>query len=76
MPDLLALHASDPRRFPFLLQSAATGGSAQRTLGRYDILFCDPREALELAHDAPDQAADFFDALNERARPQWSARVR
>jgi anthranilate synthase component 1 len=41
---LLALHAANPRRYPVLLQSAATGGE----LGRFDILFACPRERLTL----------------------------
>jgi anthranilate synthase component 1 len=42
--DLLALHRLDPERYPFLLQSTAISPD----LGRYDILFGAPGEALEL----------------------------
>ncbi|MFK8018081.1 MAG: aminodeoxychorismate synthase component I [Gammaproteobacteria bacterium] len=67
--DLLGLHEKDPQRFPFLLDSAAIGGSAQRTLGRYDILFCEPEEALVLsAEDLADgRATDFFSRLDALA---------
>lgn len=43
-PDLLALHAGNPRRYPFLLESA--GGPP--SLGRFDILFACPGERLVL----------------------------
>lgn len=42
--DLLDLHRVSPRRYPFLLQSAA----ADASLGRYDILFAAPGESLVL----------------------------
>lgn len=41
---LLALHAHNPRRYPVLLESAATGP----TLGRFDILFACPQDVLQL----------------------------
>lgn len=44
VPDLLAVHAAAPERYPFLLESA--GGSAG--LGRFDILFAFPGERLTL----------------------------
>jgi len=43
--DLLGLHRLSPQRYPFLLQSTV----ARPPLGRYDILFAFPGEALELA---------------------------
>jgi len=43
--DFRALHKSRPDRYPFLLQSTASGTS----LGRFDILFAFPGEALSLA---------------------------
>ena len=47
-PDLaLRLHGHDPRRYPFLLESAAAGTSQ----GRYDILFAEPGERLVLDAD-------------------------
>jgi len=44
VPDLLALHARDPDRYPFLLESP--GGASG--LGRFDILFAFPGERLVL----------------------------
>jgi anthranilate synthase component 1 len=41
--DLRAMHRLAPERYPFLLQSTATAGP----LGRHDILFAFPGEALE-----------------------------
>ena len=66
VPDLPGLHRSDPQRFPFFLQSAASGGTARHRLGRYDILFCEPGESivLETAALAGGKAADFLDALD------------
>ena len=40
--DLRQLHREHPSRYPFLLQSTARGGA----LGRYDILFAFPGDAL------------------------------
>jgi anthranilate synthase component 1 len=45
--DLLGLHRLLPQRYPFLLQST----SARPPLGRYDILFACPGEALVLGGD-------------------------
>ncbi len=42
--DLHRLQATDPGRFPFLLQSLAGGGG----LSRYDILFAFPQQSLVL----------------------------
>ena len=42
--DLLDLHASNPTRYPFLLESAAHGTA----LGRFDILFAFPETTLRL----------------------------
>ena len=58
--DLRQLHRDHPKRYPFLLQSTAPGGS----LGRYDILFAFPGETL-VAGDH----TKFLDALDER----WAA---
>jgi anthranilate synthase component 1 len=41
VPDLLALHAADPARYPVLLESVASGGGA-----RYDLLFATSGETL------------------------------
>jgi anthranilate synthase component 1 len=56
--DLRALHRQYPARYPFLLQSTSRGGE----LGRYDILFAFPGDALVAAD------AGFLDALDQR----WS----
>lgn len=68
VPDLLALHAANPRRYPYLLES--TGGSSR--LGRYDVLCAFPGRELRLGPDGalngqlpgewPTQ--DFLDALD------------
>lgn len=42
--DLLDLHASNPARYPYFLESAAQAGQ----LGRFDILFAFPEEVLRL----------------------------
>jgi anthranilate synthase component 1 len=62
--DLLALHRSQPARYPHLLQSTAHG--------RYDILFACPGETLELGatgnlegpHAQP-REGDFLDSLDD-----------
>jgi anthranilate synthase component 1 len=62
----LALHRALPKRYPFLLESAASGTPQ----GRFDILFAFPGESLELKSDSSLSgansvgAADFLDALN------------
>jgi anthranilate synthase component 1 len=58
--DLRQLHRENPSRYPFLLQSTAPGGQ----LGRFDILFAFPGEALVAEADEP-----FLEALDER----WKA---
>jgi len=45
--DPLDLHQQNPRRYPFLLESAARGTSN----GRYDILFAYPEESIALSAD-------------------------
>ncbi|MFK7886205.1 MAG: aminodeoxychorismate synthase component I [Gammaproteobacteria bacterium] len=62
VPDLLALHEADRERFPFLLESAAQGGSALRTLGQFDILFCEPEQVI-----CADADTDFFARLDTLA---------
>lgn len=59
-PDLLAVSARNPERYPFLLESSA-GAAAQ---SRFDILFAFPGEAIELSAAEPD-ALDFFQALDD-----------
>lgn len=68
-PDLLALHRSNPARYPFLLESNAVPGIP--ATGRYDILFAFPAEHLCLREgglegDAHVPAADddFLAALD------------
>ena len=65
MPDLLALHAANPERYPHLLSSAAIGAKS-----RYDILFAFPGETLSLDHQGLKQPAEnqsdtqsFFEAM-------------
>jgi len=65
--DLQKLHRENPSRYPFLLQSTASGPP----LGRYDILFASPGPALELLGDGNLQGAGkstargFLAALDE-----------
>jgi len=47
LPDLLSVHAADPQRYPFMLESVAHG-TAQ---SRYDILFAFPQARIMLAQD-------------------------
>jgi anthranilate synthase component 1 len=49
--DLLALHASHPERYPFLLESVATPSDRRGPAGAYDILFAFPGQTLRLDHD-------------------------
>ena len=65
IPDLLALHAANPERYPHLLSSAAIGAKS-----RYDILFAFPGETLCLDQQGLKLPASqkqgnnqFFDAL-------------
>jgi anthranilate synthase component 1 len=57
--DLRRLHRDFPTRYPFLLQSTARDGE----LGRYDILFAFPGDAL-----VADERSSFLDELDERWR--------
>jgi anthranilate synthase component 1 len=57
--DLRKLHRELPSRYPFLLQSTATGGH----LGRFDILFAFPGETL-----VADGQRSFLDELDARWR--------
>lgn len=77
--DLLALHAGAPQRYPFLLESAASGTPQ----ARYDILFAFPGEILELSSAGAltghrGEASGFLDAFNgwwhELQLPRTSAR--
>ena len=77
--DLLALHAGAPQRYPFLLESAASGTPQ----ARFDILFAFPGEILELSSAGAltghrGEASGFLDAFNgwwhELQLPRTSAR--
>jgi anthranilate synthase component 1 len=65
--DLRGLHRLSPERYPFLLQSTASGSP----LGRYDILFASPGPSLELLGDGTlrgagnSSAGGFLAALDE-----------
>ena len=59
--DLRELHRVNPSRYPFLLQSTARGGE----LGRFDILFAFPGDAL-----VADAGAAFLDQLDARWRDE------
>ncbi len=67
VPDLAGLHRGVPPRVPFFLESAASGGTERHRLGRFDILFCEPGDAIELGPDAlaEGRAGDFLDALDD-----------
>lgn len=60
-PDLLNLYRAFPARYPFLLQSVATG-----PLGRFDILFAFPQETLSLSPQGG--PPDFLRAFENRWR--------
>ena len=62
--DLRQLHREYPARYPFLMQSTAPGGS----LGRYDILFAFPGEALVATGEQR-----FLDELDSAWRAQRTA---
>jgi len=49
IPDLLALHASNPERYPHLLTSNASVINAHKSnqLARYDILFACPQQTIK-----------------------------
>ncbi len=46
IPDLLALHASNPERYPHLLSSNASTDESNK-LARYDILFACPQQTIQ-----------------------------
>ncbi len=56
--ELRRLNQAFPERYPFLLQSTARGGD----LGRFDILFAAPGDALVL--DSAGEGASFLDELD------------
>ncbi len=57
--DLSQLHALNPERYPFLLESVAKGA-----LGEYDILFAFPLETIALHHASDKQ--HFLDRVGEQ----------
>jgi anthranilate synthase component 1 len=59
--DLLAVHVSNPARYPFLLESAV----AHRVAGRYDILFAQPGRRLSARHNEVEALQLIFAALDE-----------
>jgi anthranilate synthase component 1 len=78
--DLLALHAANPARYPYLLESVAH----DTPRARYDILFAFPGETLTLGadrllrRDGRVETGDFletFDRLWSRARPASGTRA-
>ena len=74
--DLLALAAANPRRYPCLFESAASGG----TQARYDMLLAFPQDSLTLFADCrvrdargADRGADFLGALDAAWRVDYAA---
>lgn len=73
VPDLLALHARAPQRYPFFLESVAQPTNvAAATLARFDVLFAFPEDAIAVDDFG---AEDFFSALDAlpTAYPETSA---
>jgi anthranilate synthase component 1 len=61
IPDLLSLHAANPRRYPFLLQTPAASG--------WDILFAFPQQTfLHSVADLRRQDSSFFSLLDAQWR--------
>ncbi|HEX4480860.1 MAG TPA: aminodeoxychorismate synthase component I [Rudaea sp.] len=63
--DLLPLAASNPKRYPCLLESVSGGSKT----ARYDILFAFPQETIELR---PDSKETFLDKLDDAWRIESS----
>ena len=63
--DLLALHHSNPQRYPFLLESVAqaTGADTSDKVSpsRFDILFAFPQQTLTLSNDETLSGLDILD---------------
>ncbi len=55
-PDLLAIHAKNPQRYPYFLSSAQCGGEQ----GRYSILFAFPQQKIECLAKDPDIFIEFI----------------
>ncbi|MGB5166392.1 MAG: aminodeoxychorismate synthase component I [Woeseiaceae bacterium] len=75
--DLLRMHESDSRRYPFLLQSTAGAGE----LGRFDILFASSGESLALSGDgtlqghSADHKQGFLGALDDWFAEQRASQI-
>ncbi len=73
--DLHALHRHAPQRYPFLLQSTAS----ESELGRFDILFACPGEALVLNDigrlEGAAKSRDFLAALDEKWRAESTCTI-
>lgn len=65
IPDLLALHASNPERYPHLLSSngSTLGGDESNQLSRYDILFACPQQTLKC--EINNSGEDFLTLLDK-----------
>jgi anthranilate synthase component I len=61
-PDLLALHAGQPQRYPALLESTAGPAIRSGAEGRYDLLFIHDGQYLALSNDGRLQATGFTPA--------------
>jgi 4-amino-4-deoxychorismate synthase (2-amino-4-deoxychorismate-forming) component I len=68
--NLLALHQSNPQRYPFLLESVATCGDHADS-SHFDILFAFPQETLTLSNDekligySHSEGDDFLENLSQ-----------
>jgi len=63
VPDLLSLHAANPRRYPFLLQTPAASG--------WDILFAFPQQTFfHTVADLRRQESSFFSLLDAQWRSE------
>ena len=73
--DLHALHRHAPQRYPFLLQSTAS----ESELGRFDILFACPGEALVLNDvgqlEGAAKSRDFLATLDEKWRAESTSTI-
>ncbi|MGH8561263.1 MAG: aminodeoxychorismate synthase component I, partial [Nevskiales bacterium] len=63
--DLLALHAQQPQRYPFLLESTSGPSVEISPQGRYDLLFAFPTASLSLDADGQLRASGFMPEGND-----------
>jgi anthranilate synthase component I len=71
---MLDLHATDPRRYPALLESAAR----TQAFGRFDILFAFPEDEIRLSANGQlegEAGSGFLDALDRRWRHEQALRI-